>query len=137
MYPSSAMGQRSTLPVPYGTLPPVAGPRSWSTSTVSVALRKTTKDGVPQLGATPQQGRKPYLWGSFTVATNVPGGQSTLGLPKPEADSGSDSAEIPGMLTSRNGYAPWNEASEFTPENGWLEDEFPFGKAIFSGAFAG
>ena len=44
----------------------------------------------------------------FSVATNVLGGQSALGASPmlPEADSGSDSAEIPGMLTSRNGYAP-------------------------------
>ena len=26
--------------------------------------------------------------------------------------------------------------SEFTPENQWMEDEFPFGKPYFRGAFA-
>ena len=49
----------------------------------------------------------------------------------PEADSGSDSAEIPGMLTKYNGMGTLPETdSEFTPENGWLEDEFPVGMAI-------
>ena len=30
------------------------------------------------------------------------------------------------------GYPPWNE--QFAPENGWLEDSFPFGaRPIFGG----
>ncbi len=28
-------------------------------------------------------------------------------------------------------YPPWNEASKFAPENGWLEYSFPFGMAYF------
>ena len=35
---------------------------------------------------------------------------------------------------SMHPYPPWNFPSEFTPENGWLQDDsFPFGVAYFQG----